>query len=429
MSVQNVATGYTPRPLQKDLHSSLKRMNVLVCHRRFGKTVFSLNEMIDQALRCRHERPRYAYISPTYGQSKRVAWDYLKAFTKDIPGVKVNEAELRVDFPTINEARISLLGADNYNNLRGIYLDGAVLDEYAEMHPAVWGEVIRPMLTDRQGWAIFIGTPKGRNHFWEKQQQALNIDDEWYTVTYKASDTGIIPKSELDRMRQEMSEAEYEQEMECSFDSMLVGAYYAKEMKQAQLQGRICTVPWDKALTVHTAWDLGISDSNVIWSYQQIGNRVQLIDCNVTDGKGLDDHAKYLNSKPWNFGTHFLPHDAGSRELTSGKTRVQMLQRLLRGQCRVLPRGTIDDGINAARMLLPRCWFDEDSCQDGIEALRAYRRKFDSKNDTFVDRPLHNWASHAADGFRVLAMGLRDDAYDAGDFPRSAITEYDIYSA
>jgi hypothetical protein len=191
---KRITTGYEPRPLQAKLHLALTRFNVLVIHRRFGKTVFSINEMIDKGLRNPLKNPQYAYFAPFYGQAKRVAWDYLKDYTKNLPGVITNEADLRVEIPrpaTGDKIRFMLLGADNPGAIRGIYLDGAILDEYAEMDPTVWGQVIRPTLSDRLGWAIFIGTPKGQNHFHEVYNKA-QINDTWFTALYKATDTNII---------------------------------------------------------------------------------------------------------------------------------------------------------------------------------------------------------------------------------------------
>src|SRR3989304_4749260 len=168
MSIQKISTGYEPRKFQEILHKNLKRFNVLVCHRRFGKTVFSVNHCIDRGLRNTKRNPQYAYIAPTYGQAKRIAWDMFKEYTKNLPGVSTNEQDLRLEIerPHLQDkVRFLLLGAENPGSLKGIYLDGVILDEFAECAPAIWGEVVRPALSDRRGWAIFIGTPKGQNHF------------------------------------------------------------------------------------------------------------------------------------------------------------------------------------------------------------------------------------------------------------------------
>lgn len=403
---------YAPRPLQERLHGSLKRFNVLVAHRRFGKTVFAINELIARAAECERETPRYAYIAPFFNQAKDVAWEYLKRYAGAIPRVAINESELRADLP--GGARIRLYGADNPDRLRGLYLDGVVLDEYAQMHPRVWPEVIRPALADREGWAVFIGTPMGRNQFSELYEAALRQaedDPAWFAERFPASATGVIPAAELAAARAAMSEDQYAQEFECSFEAAVLGSYYGKPLAQAEADARIAAVPWEPRLPVHTAWDLGIGDSTAIWFCQQAGREVRLIDYYEASGVGLDHYAKLLREKPYVYGDHILPHDAEVRELGSGRSRVETL-RSLGIEPRVLPAARIEDGIDAVRNLLPRCWFDAGRCARGLEALRQYRREYDDRLKAFKARPLHDWSSNAADAFRYLAMGLRRDDPD-----------------
>lgn len=230
MTNETIFTGYRPRKLQAVIHRALKRFSVLVCHRRFGKTILAVNTLIDSALRCKLSLPRFAYIAPLYGQAKKIAWGYLQHYSANIPGTRKSEAELFVEYA--NGARVSLFGADNPDSMRGIYLDGAVLDEVAQMKPMVWGEIIRPELVDREGWAMFIGTPKGVNLFHELYQQAIR-DPGWYAGLYRASETGVIPQSELDAARSMMSEAQYAQEFECDFsaanEDVLIGLYLVQE--------------------------------------------------------------------------------------------------------------------------------------------------------------------------------------------------------
>lgn len=432
--VLEVSTGYTPRPLQDLLHQALKRFNVLVMHRRFGKTVFSINETVDQGLRCLNKSPQYAYIAPTYGQAKRVAWDILKDAVKNIPGAVANEAELRVDIPRPDRGdriRFMLLGAENPGSIRGIYLDGVILDEMGEMDPIVWTQVVRPALSDRLGWAIFIGTPKGQNGFYDLYVQAQQNPD-WFHRMYKASETGIIPIGELEAAKAIMSPEEYEQEYECSFSAALVGAYYGKYMTDAEKEGRICDVPHDPAVVVDTFWDLGVDDTTVIWFGQRVGKNRHWIDFYEMSGEGLPHYVKILNSdhrSKYNYGSHYLPHDAEARELGTGKTRVETFKSLGLKRIEIVPRQSVEDGINASRMLIPRSYFDKSKCHRGIEALKSYERKWDSKNKIYQQKPLHNWASHAADGFRTAAMGLderRADEQTIKRYPRQTGT-YDIW--
>lgn len=401
-----VDIGYRPREHQALIHRSLKRWNVLVCHRRFGKTVLCVAELIDKALRCKLIRPRFAYIAPLYRQAKQASWDYLKAYTEPIPGARAFESELRVDLP--NDGRVQLFGADNPDALRGFYLDGVILDEYALMPPRLWSEVIRPALTDREGWAIFIGTPKGRNAFCELYDSA-KADGSWYAAMFKASETGIIPRPELEAARLQMTEDQYEQEFECSFQAAILGSYYGKIINQLEKVGRLTRVVWEPTLPVYTAWDLGMDDATAIWFFQQHKREVRLIDYYENAGVGLDHYVQHMREKPYTYaeGGAILPHDVAVKELGTGRSRREVLEGL-GVRVSVAPRLSLNDGIGAARMLLPRCWFDTEKCKRGLEALRQYQREYDDEMKKFRDKPLHDWTSHAADAFRYLAVGMRE---------------------
>jgi len=396
--------GYRARAGQAALRDDPARFKVVVAHRRFGKTVFAVTELLSGAIGVGRRAPRFAYVAPFYRQAKAIVWDYLKQYGRRIEGARFHETELRCDLP--NGARISLYGADDPDSLRGLYFDGVVLDEYAQMDPRVWSEVIRPALADREGWAIFTGTPMGRNSFWTLYQQAKAAPD-WRAALFRASETGVLPAAELAAARAAMSEAEYAQEFECSFDAAIRGAYYGTEMAAAEAAGRIGRVACDPRLPVHTAWDLGVGDATAIWFYQLAGREIRLIDYYEASGAGLDHYARELQRRGYAYGEHILPHDARVQELGSGKTRVETLTGL-GFRPRVLPSHRLEDGISAARLLLARCWFDAAKCARGLEALRHYRCEWDARRQTFRERPLHDWASHGADAFRYLAMGLRE---------------------
>lgn len=397
---------YTPRAQFVDFHRREQRWTCLVAHRRAGKTVSCINDLVKAALLCTKEDPRFAYIAPYYAQAKDVAWSYLKRFTAPIPNVEINESELRVDLP--NGARVRLYGADNYNRMRGLYFDGVVLDEPADMDPRAWPEVIRPALSDRQGWATFIGTPKGRNGFWEIWDKAQN-DPVWYTAMLKASDTGLVASAELDDARKMMTPEQYEQEYECSFDAAILGAYYGKDIANAERDGRICELESDPVLPVHTAWDLGKSDSTAIWFFQIAPNGIRVLDHYENSGFDLDHYAAELKAKGYKYGVHFLPHDAKAQILGMKRTRVEQLRELLRGQdFRIVMDHKVEDGINAARMTLKATWFDVYKCKFGLEALRQYRTEFDEKTNAFKKTPKHDWTSHTADAFRYLAMAWKE---------------------
>lgn len=439
-NVKTISTGYTPRKYQAVLHRNMKRFNVLVMHRRFGKTIFSINELIDRGLRNELLNPQYAYIAPTYGQAKKIAWEALKQYTKDLPGIEYHETDLKCTVPRPaprDKITIYLLGAENPDTLRGIYLDGVILDEYAACHPDIWTKVVRPALSDRLGWAIFLGTPAGQNHFYDVYQfakygdpeQGIKKQEDWYAALFKASETNIIPVAELEAARAIMSPEEYEQEFECSFAAALVGSYYGKEMEKAEQAKRITRVPYDPALPVVTAWDLGMDDSTVIWSVQIYGKEIRVIDYHENSGAGLDYYVAYLKDKGYDYDEHILPHDVSVRELTTGVTRLETLKKMGLKNITVAPKIKIEDGINASRLLLARCVFDAVACKRGIDALKNYERKWDSKNKIYQQRPFHNWASHGADGFRTLATGL-DEAKPSDEkkhqLPRTSNMDYSV---
>jgi phage terminase large subunit len=394
---------YSPRRAFLPFHGRKKRWAVLVCHRRAGKTVACINDMIRAAATCQLQDGRFAYIAPLYNQAKDVAWTYAKRYSAPIPGVEFNESELRIDYP--NGARLRLYGADNPDRLRGGYLDGVVLDEYADMVPSAWGEVIRPMLADRQGWAAFIGTPKGRNAFWEVWERG-QAEPNWFAMMLRASESGLLLASELEEARREMTPEQYEQEFECSFTAAILGAYYGREMAEAERSGRIAHVGYDPALPVHTAWDLGMGDSTSIWCFQVGPSELRVIDFIESHGQPLAYYVGELQARGYKYGDDWVPHDAKVRSLETGRTRVETLVGLGRS-VRVVPDHRLDDGINGARVSFPRIWFDADRCRFGLEALRQYRTEYDEKTKAYKNTPKHDWTSHAADAFRYMAMAWK----------------------
>ncbi|WP_243544727.1 terminase large subunit domain-containing protein [Pseudodesulfovibrio tunisiensis] len=400
-------TLYVPRPHQAEIERSLARFSVLVCHRRFGKTVLSVNRLIRAAREAGVDDWRGAYIAPLYKQAKAVVWDYLKQYCgRGNPDcdVKFNESELRADFA--DGARIRLFGAENPDSLRGLYLDGVVFDEVAQMPYRVWSEVVRPALSDRKGWALFIGTPQGKNALYEIWTRARKNPD-WFAAMYRASETGLLDPAELEAARREMSPEEYEQEFECSFTAAIRGAYFGSIMADLDRQGRITDVPHDPSLPVHTAWDLGMSDSTSIWFAQsRPGGVLALVDYYEAHGQGLEHYARVLDEKGYKFGQHIAPHDIRVRELGTGKSRLETA-RSLGIRFDICPNIPVQDGINAVRTTLPLCWFDRNACERGIEALRNYRRMFNDRMNDFSATPLHDWTSHAVDAFRYLCVGLR----------------------
>jgi len=409
---QKIKIPYKPRKQFQPFHDRKQRWSLTVAHRRAGKTVARINELIKGALTCPLVEPHFAYFGPTFSQVKDIAWLYLKRYGLVVPGAKANEHELHVTFP--NGGRVRLYGMENYERARGIYLDGAVFDEYGIMDPRAWQEVVRPALSDRKGWCDFIGTPNGRNHFFELlygdaegKVEGAQGNPDWFVSVIKASETNLIDPGELADARKTMSADQYEQEYECSFQAALVGSYFGAELAAAERENRIRNVPAEPQLLTQTWWDLGIGDATAIWFVQLLNREIRVIDYYESSGVGLDHYAKVLQEKRYVYGEHILPHDAEVKELGTGRSRIETLASL--GiQARVIPRSSVDDGINAVRVLLPRTWFDATKCKRGIEALRQYRKEYNEKLKCFSNKPLHDWTSHAADAFRYGAIGLNE---------------------
>lgn len=400
------AVDYVPRSQFYGFHVRDKRWAVIVAHRRAGKTVACVMELLTRALATPKPSARYAYIAPFREQAKTVAWAYLKHYAQAVvrdPVTDMRESDLEVRL--FNGSTIRLFGADNPNALRGMYLDGVVMDEYADMRPSLWGEVIRPTLSDRRGWAVFIGTPRGRNAFYEINQQALT-DPDWFHLELKASETGLLPESELSDARKTMTANQYEQEYECSFDAAIIGAVYAKELLAARKQERVRRIPYDASRLVYAAFDLGKRDATAIWFYQVIGKEVRVIDYFEDQGETTAYYASVLKGRGYNYDTLYLPHDGDKEEAPTGLTWAGVL-RSNGFKVEIVKRISIEEGINAAKMLFPRVYFDADNCQPGLEALQAYQWGYNARMDELKTAPVHNWASHGADAFRYLAISVK----------------------
>ena len=384
----NIVIPYKPRALQKILHGQIDkhRFSVIVLHRRAGKTVMAINHMLRAALTNKLLNPRYAFISPYRLQGKATAWDYIKQFANKIPGTKFNESELRCDLA--NGARITILGAENDQAIRGISLDGCVFDETQSIKPTIFPEVIRPALADRKGWCIFIGTPKGRNNFYQLYEQAKK-NPKWYACTYKASETDILDEEELQAAKDVMSKDLYEQEFECSFQAAITGSYYGTIIEDLVREKRMVSNLFDEDIDVETWWDLGMNDQTAIWFVQRYKKEIRLIDYYENTGHGLDHYADVLKKKGFEYSTHIFPHDVKVRELGNyAKTRLEALLDLgIVGE--VAPKLSIEDGIEAVRKNLINCWFDKDKCGTGIEYLKAYQKKWDDKAQVFKSKPQH----------------------------------------
>jgi len=400
-----VNLNYEPRPHAVEIHRGMDthRFGAVVAHRRFGKTVCAVLHLVVCCLENKraHPVPRYAFIAPFLGQAKTAAWEYLTYYTQHIPGAVAMVSELKVTFP--HGGYVRLFGADNPQAFRGGYWDGVVFDEFGEQPPNIYSEILRPSLSDYSGWALFLGTPAGKNQFYETVQQAKR-DPAWYYAEFKASQTGIIPASELALAAKDMTSDEYDQEYECSFEASVKGAIYAAELGAARLAGHICPVPVDPILPVSTVWDLGVGDATAIWFVQSLrSGEVRIIDYYEASGEGLPHYAQMLSAKGYTYGSHWAPFDIEVKELGTGRSRLEVA-RSLGIAFRIVPQIGIEDGIHAARMLFPRCWFDETRCSAGLEALQHYKRDYNTRLHEFKATPVHDWSSHAADAWRYLAV-------------------------
>lgn len=403
---------YKPRDAFLAYHQNTKRFSVSVCHRRAGKTVARVNRLIKDAVCIERQYPpgRFAYVAPFRNQAKKIAWLYAKHYSAPL-GCKINEGELTLTMPH-NGATLELYGADNAEAMRGNYFDGIALDEAQGIAASVLTQIMLPCVADYQGWLDCSGTPRGwSNLLGGLVKMARDDPASWFLQILKASESGILPPEELKRQQALMSPDQYAQEYECSFDAAVLGAYYGVEMRQAEEQGRIRHVPYDPAVPVHTAWDLGYKDDTAIWWYQVVRGEIHLIDFFCVSGANIEDLAKVILSKPYKYGTHYLPHDARAKTLAAaGKSIIeQMAAYLGLHNLKIVPELSVQDGIQAARMALPICWFDKNNCRDGIDALKAYEREFDEDRNAFRLTPKHNWASHPADAFRMMAVGWREE--------------------
>lgn len=406
-----VVIPYRPRQAFAAYHANTKRFSVTVAHRRAGKTVARINKLIKAAITCPLENARFGYLAPFFVQAKDIAWLYLKHYAASLLalGGKINESELSITLP--NGAMVRLYGAENAERMRGVYFDGIVIDEAQGVPETVLTSIILPALADRQGWLDCSGTPRGwQNLLGHLVKLAQSRPDQWFLQILKASDTGILPQDELDRQRALMPENEYEQEFECSFDAAITGAYYGKELAAALSEGRICDVDWEPVMPVHTAWDLGRTDDTVIWYFQRIKSELRLIDYFAVSGADVPDLAAEVQSKPYVYGDHWLPHDAKAKTLASGgRSIIEQLWSLgIKG--RIVPDIGEQNGIQAARLMLPYCWFDALKCSAGLESLKQFQREWDADRKCFRDKPKQDWTNHAADAFRMMAVAWRENA-------------------
>lgn len=396
---------YAPRHHFLPFHDRTQRFAVMLAHRRAGKTVASINELIARAVYNRRHRPRYSYVGPFRNQTKKIAWNYLKDYTEGMTS-KVSEADLSIVLAH-NSAEITLYGADNPDAFRGGYNDGILIDEYGDMNPTVWTKNLLPTLADRRGWVVMIGTPKGKNHFYKQYMSALQRREEWFSFLLKASESGILPPEELELQKANMDEDEYLQEYECSFDAAVKGTYYASLIAELENLGKVdALIEFDPNFPVKMACDIGYTDSTSMWFWQDRPDGLAIIDYEEHHSEPLSFYVNLLQSKPYQYSEIWLPHDARAASFQTGRSTIEQImdyQFLGDPRIDITPNLSIQHGVDAARKILPTCWFNP-RCATGLEALRAYRRDWDEITKAYSSRPVHDWSSHGSDAFRYLSL-------------------------
>lgn len=410
MAATNVVIQYLPRSAFGAFHARQERWAVLVVHRRAGKTVAAINDLIKRAVECQKQAPRFAYVAPTYAQAKDVAWNYLKRFTEPFPGRVVSEAELHVTLP--GDRRIRLYGSDNYDRMRGIYLDGVVIDEPADMDPAAWYDVIRPALSDRRGWCAWIGTPKGKDAFFRIYEAACK-DPEWYTMLLAASQSGLLPADELESAKKSMAThtGAYEREYECSFEAPIAGSIYGDILSKMRVAGQIADFLYDHSFPVFACWDIGWSDETSIWLFQCVGRDVHWIWHTRQKHKNASEMMGLLFKSEITVHGHFLPWDSRATSAAVGVSYKGEVEKAGAVNVQVMPpTKEVWASIGAAREILARSYIHSTKCSLGLESLSAYHTK-EVKNGGAVSRePVHDWSSHDADSFlygcEAIALGM-----------------------
>lgn len=418
---------WTPRayqdPLWKYMHGGGKRA-IAIWPRRHGKDDVALHFTACAA----HERVGvYWHLLPQQNQARKAIWDAVNPHTgrrridDAFPHAlrdTTREQDMMIRFKTGSTWQV--IGSDNYDALVGTPPIGVVFSEWALSNPQAWS-LIRPILLENGGWAVFITTPRGRNHA-HRMFQMAQASDEWFAERLTSDTTGVFTPEALATEKAELiaergegdGEAIFQQEYMTSWSAALPGAYYAKLIDKAEAEGRLGFVPYNPQKQVHTAWDLGRNDATVIWFVQRNGAGWDVIDYYANTSVGIDHYVKHVKDKDYNYGEHLLPHDAENEVLvsTTGSIKETAESMGLKG-VRVVPRTkSVANDINEVRQIIPTCRFDKDKCEKGLDALRSYRRIWDEKLKAYRDTPLHDWASDPADAFRTFAIGKPKDVND-----------------
>ena len=417
--------GWLPRPYQRPLWDYLEeggRRAIAIWHRRAGKDDLCLHWTAVAAMQ---RVGTYWHMLPEYEQGRKVLWNAVNPKTgrRRIDDAfpsgmckRTNDQGMFIEF--VNGSTWQVVGSDRYDKTVGSSPVGIVFSEWALANEAAWA-YLSPMVVENDGWAVFITTPRGRNHA-HRMYEMAQMRHEWFADRLAWQDTGVFRHEQIEEQRAEYralygvddGDAKIEQEYCCSFEAAILGSYYGRLMADAEREGRICEFEPDRDAKVYTAWDIGVGDSTAIWWYQIVGQKILILDYYEAQGHGSQHYVDVLRSKPYRYERDsqgikaFLPHDVSVKEWGTGLTRVETLVAKGISPERI-PIDKIDDGINAARQILPKCWFRKSATASGCEMLRQYCKEYDEDNKVFKDKPRHDWSSHGADAFRYLAMSYQ----------------------
>jgi hypothetical protein len=434
---------WDPRDYQLPLFRYMQnggRRAVCVWNRRSGKDSTAINFTATDLI---SSPGVYWHMAPTAAQVRLIVWDGIdkqgrrvidQAFPDDIRR-RINNSEMKIEFK--NGSVWQCVGSDNYDKLVGPNPRGVVFSEYSIANPKAW-DYIRPILVENGGWAIFLFTPRGKNHAYKLYEMARESPD-WFAELLTVEDTKVVSLDDIARERSELeksrgaaeAKAIIDQEYYCSFTAAVMGAYYGEQMERLQIEGRIADLVVEPNMPVITAWDIGVGDSTAIWFAQvKASGELDVIDYYEASGVGIPHYAKIVKEKPYIYDMHLLPHDISQTDFSTGISRLQALRDTGIGRIEVLERTDVDSGINAVRALLPRCRFDRTKCARGIEALTLYQKSWSENNHDWSLKPLHDWSSHAADSFRYLAQGYmkaHPPARGGRSAPRPTVPDWSVY--
>ena len=433
----SIPNNWAPRPHQIDFFRAMDngaKRACLVWHRRAGKDSTSLNFTAKEMFK---RKGNYWHLFPKQTQARKAIWNGINSDGQSIldqvfpEAVRARTSSQEMMIELKNGSTWQLAGSDNYDSLVGANPVGVVFSEWSLCDPNAWA-YIRPMLAENGGWAVFIYTPRGKNHGYTLYNMAKKAD-EWFCQNLTVNDTKradgspVISPEAIETERSEgMEEALIQQEFFGSFEAQIPGAYFADQLQQAKDQNRVGRIPIEPSLQVHTAWDLGISDSMSIWFFQAMGKEIRLVDYYESNGKGMEHYIQHLTQ--WAdrngviYGQHLAPHDIEVRELTSGRSRKDVARDMgITFRTVQRPRTKIE-GIQAIRRMFPRFWIDDERAEQGYACIASYHREWDEKHQRFRDQPVHDWASHGADALQTLALGWRDTMM-SGNRPQAHTAE------